>query len=467
MTTPQKVTLTFFFSSLLFGSVALLVYFEVFKLGEDHIYNPIVKQAIVNETLKDAMLLSGHLSGLQSQFSALLSMPAIQSGFNSNQVEANASELSSIFDIFLESIPALDSVYFIDLDKNSIYFSIDSISSNDGGSFSPEYWNSIKYLANSFITDIMPEKQARLFLDEEKQAMVFLFPLGDSSDHRRVAVFILSAKYLAEIFTTVERTEFDEHLALVVNSSGFVYGMPEIFVEEIFEKVSTIWKLEYKNIVPFSIAGVPFVLVSVQMEQGYYFGRIVNNADIFLSPLIKGLLLLGTFLVIFFLLMNVKRKPNEAVSGESAKHYQFIEEDENVTMNDRKYYYLTESVPSPDAIELFSCDDDISDDGINGFQPMKIVKKIDKTVSSYDGAELEYISGVGDLIDAPPFTVPAGNPQMLQDADVHRSAEVVIEQNGVPYINDDAIKHDKIAEEKIDGDFIKLVESVVGEPKIH
>jgi hypothetical protein len=135
--------------------------------------------------------------------------------------------------------------------------------------------------------------------------------LGDSSDHRRIAIFILSAKYLTEIFTIIEKMGFDAHLDLVVNSSGFVYGMPEIFAEEIFEKVSAIWKLEYKNIVPFSIAGVPFVLVSVQMEQGYYFGRIVNNADIFLSLLIKGLLLLGAFLVvffvIFFLLMNVKR----------------------------------------------------------------------------------------------------------------------------------------------------------------
>jgi hypothetical protein len=168
VTVPQKAILSFFFSSLLFGSVALLVYFEVFKLGEDHIYNPIVKQAIVNETLKDAMLLSGHLSGLQSQFSALLSMPAIQSGLNSNQVETNTSELSSIFDIFLESIPALDSVLFIDLDKNSIYFSTDSIGSNDDGSFSSEYWNKIKYLADSFINDIASEKQVKLILNGKK-----------------------------------------------------------------------------------------------------------------------------------------------------------------------------------------------------------------------------------------------------------------------------------------------------------
>ena len=41
-------------------------------------------------------------------------------------------------------------------------------------------------------------------------------------------------------------------------------------------------------------------------------------------------------------------------------------------------------------------------------------------------------------------------------------AKVIFEKDGIPYINDGACNVDKSAKEKLDGNFAKLVESVVG-----
>ena len=86
--------------------------------------------------------------------------------------------------------------------------------------------------------------------------------------------------------------------------------------------------------------------------------------------------------------------------------------------------------------------------------------------SSGGAAQLEAVAGrsSGFSLFRQPFTFAPGNPELLQGADNQEagvSGEVVYERNGIHYINSGAFAHDANLEKELNGDFVKLVESVV------
>ncbi|MCL1837079.1 MAG: hypothetical protein FWG46_05990 [Treponema sp.] len=98
-------------SALLVGGIAALAYTGIFDFIENQFYNPAVSETLVRETAKDAELLSGTIFGLQTRFSSLLSAPA------------DIHELSGLFSGLHESVPALHSVRLIDPSGEQIHFS--------------------------------------------------------------------------------------------------------------------------------------------------------------------------------------------------------------------------------------------------------------------------------------------------------------------------------------------------------
>jgi hypothetical protein len=86
--------------------------------------------------------------------------------------------------------------------------------------------------------------------------------------------------------------------------------------------------------------------------------------------------------------------------------------------------------------------------------------------SSGEAAQLEAVTGLssGFSLFWRPFTFAPGNPELLQGAgnqEAGISGEVVYERNGIHYINSGAFARDANFEKELNGDFVKLVESVV------
>ena len=88
----------------------------------------------------------------------------------------------------------------------------------------------------------------------------------------------------------------------------------------------------------------------------------------------------------------------------------------------------------------------------------KIILTSEYNESSGEAAGLEEVSpGVVSTLWRP-FTLSLDDSKLLPKAE----NQVIYEKNGIHYINNNAIFLDKNMKEKLDDNFVKLVESVVG-----
>ena len=104
----------------------------------------------------------------------------------------------------------------------------------------------------------------------------------------------------------------------------------------------------------------------------------------------------------------------------------------------------------------FTDDDDLLP-GIktNGFKLISVTEEI------HDALELEEIQDGNGTMGQAFADAPPGDPQLLDALEFENDSDVVVEQNGVPYINSDAIKEEKNTVDNIDSNFSNLVKSVV------
>jgi hypothetical protein len=404
----KKIIASFFISALLFSGVAFLVYSGFLDIVESRFYHPSVAETLFRETSGDAKILSDHLTGLQNRFSYLLHNPAVRRTFLHEQNADDIYERSMLFGLLLESATGLRSVRFVDFDGKQIHFSTylaDIIESNFG---------SIRYRNYDADLDSLPfdkvlvlgQEQGKMVFDGAGGRIIFSFPFYDSFDiYRGVALFDVSTRTLTDALATAGKISAIDNLVLCVNPEGIVSGIPGISSDEILKGISSIWKNGYQNIVPFISADVTLLLISVQMDQGIYYGRIVNEA-VFVFPLeVKILTLIAIFLTIFliiFFLFNLKKDPAAVF--------------EDLTSNA----------------------------GLEG-----------KKAGPHGNETLEELEAVNN---------PSDRGKGLLAAAAHlasSSVDAIYEQDGIPYINDDVFNIDKTTEEQLNNNFVKLIDSVV------
>jgi hypothetical protein len=392
---------SFLLSALLFAGIGVLAYTGYLDVIESRFYSPAVTEALIRETARDAKMLGDHIAMLQARFFGLLYNPAVRSSFLPNQDANDIYERSRLFGLLQESVTGLQSVRFVDSDGIRLHFSTYPPDIVSADSVSIKYRNYNEDTTSLSFSEILvrEREQAKLILDKVGARMIFSFPFYDSLDiYRGMALFDVSVRALAEGLIVAGRAGATE---LYVIPEGIVSGVPGISSEIILSGISAIWTNGYRSVVPFISADVTLALIAVRIEQGFYYGRIVNEAVFVLPPSIKILTLMAIFLTIFltiFFLFNLRQS--------------------------RRQRHPTVSVQSTTA----------------GKKP----------------EELEELEAVED---------PAGHGKGLLAVTMLKVAEsatsVIHEQNGIPYINSDAFNVDKDLEEKLDRNFVKLIESVV------
>ena len=501
MTVAQKAVLSFALSALLVGGIAALAYTGVLDLIEEHFYNPSVSEALIREASRDARLLGEYLSGLQDRFSLLLSIQAVRRSFLPGQNAQDVYERSRLFGELLESVPSLHSVRFIDSAGSRIHFSTHPADVAHSDLFSITYKGYNEDPTNLPFNEVLTHDRERLILDNARGRIIFSFPFHDSDAYRGVALFTISTRALSEVFAVAGKKGVGENMVLVADPGGFIDVVPGISSEAILPGVTAIWAAGYRSIVPFVTSTSTLALVSVPMDQGLYFGRVVNEAALhFPQPaknLVVTMIFLTLFLIIFFLL-NFKQGSqvetrDDSVDGEAKKSSagtstadEELEELEVVGETPGRGLLAAAALSNASATAKTPATanktkrSDGIDSTVRRMPDLEEIETIDADNAPVgDYAELEVVSpfasmfsSLGELEDIPggvvdsaivqPFTVQPGDPKPLPQAESGKpaaSGEVIVEQDGIPYINSTAVGDDGSAE-NIDNNFIKLVKAV-------
>jgi hypothetical protein len=404
----KKIIASFFLSALLFSSVAFLDYSGFLDIIESRFYHPSIADMLLRETTGDAKILSDHLAGLQNRFSYLLNNPAVRRSFLPDQSIDDIYERSMLFGLLLESVTSLRSVRFVDFDGSQIHFSTypaDIIEKDTG---------SIKYRNYDVDGDFLPfgkvlvrgQEQGKIIFDNAAGRIIFTFPFYDSHDvYRGVALFDVSIRTLTDTLTTTGRASAIDQLALCTDPDGIVSGILGISSDEILVGVSSVWKDGYKSIALLLYADVTLILISVQMDQGIYYGRIVNETIFVFPSEVKILILTAIFLTVFliiFFLFNLRRDPAVVLDDST---------------------------------------------GITGPLLKKYASDGNETLEELEAVNSQPDRGKGLLAAAAHMASP--------------SVDAIYEQDGIPYINSDVFKVDKNTEEQLNNNFVKLIDSVV------
>jgi hypothetical protein len=141
------------------------------------------------------------------------------------------------------------------------------------------------------------------------------------------------------------------------------------------------------------------------MDQGIYYGRIINEAVFVFPQEIRILTLTAIFLTIFliiFFLFNLRRDPATILEDST---------------NDAKLL------------------------------PKKAVSRRNEMLEELETVNTSQDRGKG-LLAAAAHLAPS-------------SVEAIYEQDGIPYINNDVFNIDKNTEEQLNNNFVKLIDSVV------
>ena len=202
-------------------------------------------------------------------------------------------------------------------------------------------------------------------------------------------------------------------------------------------------------------------LLSALLVGGIAVLTLAGIFDLGFSGYVKTLLLVTVFLTVFliiFFIINIRK-------DSPAKKQEHID--------------------SIDAAPLTSNNDvGLLEEAADNYSPL---------ADEENAAELEeivYKNSIGELKNQnvavffikQPFALPSDNPELLPEveSDLQKPAtealsrkfidrgsspgirsEVIVEQGGIHYVNSDAVNNSAV--EKMDNDFVKLVESVVGE----
>ena len=495
MTITHKTVFSLLISAFLFAGIAVLAYTGIFNFIESRFYSPAVTGTLVRETARDAEIINTLLAELQNRFSSSLHDPAVRDSFLPSQDTDSIYKRYMIFGRLLESVPQLYSVRFVDSAGKQIHFSTYSPDIVQSDSFSIVYRDYDADPASLPFDEVRVRENNRLTLDKAKNQIIFSFPLHDSDEiYRGTALFTVSVRILTEALVVAGRMGADENLSVCTGPPGLVSGLHGVYGDEILAGISSIWDGSYRSIVPIVSAGVTLVLVSARIDQGIYYGRIVDEAVIIFSPQIKIMVLVSVFLTIFliiFFFFNFSPLPDtaEALPSSGKKpqqtdadsvpdsmggvHRDFGSPPPNlqVQLQDGVVDELEELEPIEESGEaagewfktvspfssIPSQPDDENESAENDFAELEELFTLNSSgVEKYPAGAVSMISRY--------FAFFPDNPELLPEAgsqSTKNSAEIIFEQNGIHYINNDAFIDNQNTEEKPDNDFMKLIESVV------
>ncbi|MCL2128695.1 MAG: hypothetical protein FWH38_10615, partial [Treponema sp.] len=308
-----RIIFSFFLSALLLAGLALPGYTGIFELLDNNFYHPAVTEALIRETARDADVLNRLISDLESRFSASLGDPAVQNSFLPDQDAADIYQRSRIFGMLLESVSGLQSVRFIDANGMRVHFSTLQSDFLQSDLVSVVYRNYGEDASDLPFHDVYSAEGLRLIPDRVKGSLVFSFPFYDSLGiNRGTALFSVSARALTEALATAGRIGSDENLVFCADPAGIVIGLSVPPDEKILAGLASAWAGRYRNIVPLAESDVSFSLVSVRMQSGLFYGRVVRDSVLLFPKPVKAIVLAAVFLTLFlliFLILNVRRVP--------------------------------------------------------------------------------------------------------------------------------------------------------------
>jgi hypothetical protein len=315
LTIFQKAAFSLLLSIFLFAGIAVLAYTGLFDLLETRFYNPSIATAMMQETGRDAELIGNLLFDLQKRFASSLENSSVRQSFLSRRNIADLSERAFIYDTLLESVAGLHSVRFVDSSGEQIYFSTHSsdIISQDRFSITYRAYHEDPSALSFDKVQVPVQGSPRLVLDDAHGRIIFSFPFYDSLDiYRGTALFALSLSAAADQLISRGRINAGEHVAIVAVPPGIIVGLPMVSMEEIIDKVASIWDEGFLGPGPLAVSGfgLRLALVSAKTSQGIYCGRIVNE-DVFIFPQsLKIILLASIFLTIYlaiFFSFNIRQ----------------------------------------------------------------------------------------------------------------------------------------------------------------
>ena len=345
MTLAQKSIFSLVLAAVLVGGAAVLAHTGIFDLIENHFYNPAAGEALVRQAAKDAKLLSGVLSGLYERFSFSLSEPAVRRSLLSGQGADDIDEMSGIYSLLHKSVPALQSVRFVDSGGERMYFSTypaDIVNSDTFPVVYRDYHNDPASLPFHDV-HVPVQEYARFVLDTARDRMIFSFPLDDSLGvYRGIALFAVSTGILTEAIA--------EDIAFSADPPGFICGLPAESDDAILAGVSAVWAEGYRSVIPIDLSDTRFILVSAPADQGCYFGRIYSGTVLAFPQPIKRIVVITVFLTVFlilFFLFNFKQASPDSkavITEHNGIHFinsEAVNGEENI---DKNFVNLVESV---------------------------------------------------------------------------------------------------------------------------
>ncbi|MDR1566327.1 MAG: hypothetical protein LBS48_03460 [Treponema sp.] len=314
MTGSQKAAFTLLISVVLFAGFTVLAYTGLFDLVEAKFYNPSIIVSLTNDVNHDAESVGNFLAGLEDRFAATLREEAVRRSFLPNQSAEDIFERSRIYGILLESLGGLQWVRFIDAGGTRLHYSTyqADILFQDQRSMSYRNYTDVSGSVPYERIASSDQGRSRLILDQAGERILFSFPFYDSFDvFRGTAAFSLSVRAVGDRLTSEGRIKAGENVSIVENPPGILTGLPVSSAQALLPGIASIWDEGLLNLTTLdSGSGISLALISARTGQGFFQGRLVNEALFEFPQVMKIILLVSFFLTVYltvFLLFNIRQ----------------------------------------------------------------------------------------------------------------------------------------------------------------
>ena len=336
-----KPVLALVISIIIFAGYIYLADVEVQDFIQTRFYNPSVVNSFVKENIIDSDITKEHISDLQEKFGAILNEQAVRNSFVYNQTAEDIYERSRIFGLLQESTAGLQYVQFIDTNGMRIHYSTSprDIIRQSSGSTSYRNYNEDSSAIPYEILNNSAKSGVKFFMDERQNRIIFPYLFYDAMDvNRGTAFFYVTLTSLAEKLTAEGRIKYNDDISVIGTPPGIILGSPDASKNDILEQVSIIWSEEEQNPeqqnqldqlrkriqirqnvqlkqhITFDAedSGISYSLISLKHDNGFYFGRLINDSLFSISEPMKLILQLSIFLSFFltlFFLFNIKPNP--------------------------------------------------------------------------------------------------------------------------------------------------------------
>jgi len=245
-------------------------------------------------------------------------------------------------------------------------------------------------------------EQYKLNYHKERNELIFSFSFYDSTDYRvGIALFAISVNEIFDALAAAGKIGYNDKLIFCSSGTGsslagIIKAYPGISEKNITSEAVLVWAGKYQSIVSVRMTGIPLVLVTVPSEYNFWFSRIVREDMLLLPDILSIITLISIFLTIFLIVFFVFN----IIQNRTEKN-------------------------KPDAA---------------GKKPM----------------DLEELESITDKDSIEKNVLPSGSILVPLD----ETNDMIYEQNGVPYIKNDVLENKENTDEKLNDDFMELIDSV-------